>query len=249
MALSGWADALVFDNARRGRRVVTAPVAVSMSHIGVTTCPYIAEPPLVVSAFVCIGEDTYTIVGHKSVVFNHPCPSKGGESFPSFGGAGGSSQTTGLCPFTVYLFRKNLKLPKFYKIGQWWVYPDGTPRTVASLKKEMLQFVIVRQRLRKSEKFIPVKPRSAEWEWPTNKAKLKATLDKEDDMTLYDWFSIMLRKPTVFQTIPPRWLLDRIQSQPLKCHDFLNALYERLRNTTNKDIILAFQIYHKHVLK
>jgi hypothetical protein len=148
-----------------------------------------------------------------------------------------------------YMFRPKLGIQKFYTIGKWWTNKDGTPRTRESIEKEIQRYAIVRQRLEQSEKFIVVKRQAADWEYPTNHERLKETLENEEDTVLYDWFSILREKPTLFNTSPPNWLIDEIQSQPLKCIDLLDALYARLRNTANKDIIYAFQIYHNHDLR
>ena len=98
--------------------------------------------------------------------------------------------------------------------------------------------------LRKSEFFIPVECCRAGWEMPTNHAKLKEVLDQRSDQVLYDWFSILLGKPTVFQTKPPLWLLKAIQQAPLKRRDLLDALYRRLLCTRSLEVEVALEHYH-----
>ena len=137
-------------------------------------------------------------------------------------------------------------LRKYYTINaeQWWTYPDGTPRTIESIKKEMQQYKIAKKRLKKTERFFEVKKHQpAMTEEPTDYAKLIEVLKNETDETLYDWFAILLGKPTVFQTIPPDWLLDDIHSQPKKRFDLLNAIYIVLQDTDNPLIHFAFEIY------
>jgi len=145
-----------------------------------------------------------------------------------------------------YLFRTGLGLQKFYTISRksWWTYNDGTPRTKASIIDEMVDFNNRKHRLTRLEKFIPVKRRVAEWEFPIKQDILKGILDNETDEVLYDWFSILLGKPTIFQTEPPKWLLDNLQSQPLKIYDLLNILYARISQSTNPDIIFCIRYYH-----
>ena len=43
-----------------------------------------------------------------------------------------------------YLFQTGLGLRQTYTIGQWWTYPDGTPRTKGSIEEEMKRFAIER---------------------------------------------------------------------------------------------------------
>jgi len=146
------------------------------------------------------------------------------------------------------LFEEKLGLRKYFTIGKWWTDEDGTPISVKDIKKKKQRYASTKAHLKRSEKFIEVKHQVAEWEIPTDPVKLQELLDRKTDETLYDWFSILLGLPTVFQTSPPTWLLDDIQRQPLKLKDLLDTLYERLRHTTNPDIVFAFKIYHKHDL-
>ena len=147
-----------------------------------------------------------------------------------------------------YMFRSKLGLKKFYTIGNWWTNKDGTVTTKESILNEMQRYAITKRWLKASEKFITVERRSAEWELPTDYTKLQAVLDKMSDKVLYDWFSILLGKPTVFETTAPRWLIDALQSQPQKRYDLLDAIYARLCYTTKSDIIIAMKIYHDHEL-
>ena len=181
-------------------------------------------------------------------------------------GKGIKSILVGLKGKNKYLFKPGLRLRTYHTIGQWWTYPDGiTPRTKGSIEAEMKAFSIDRhfeqlerskeehmkakkkEAFAKSEKFIAVKHQWGGWEHPTDPDKLKAVLDKESDRTLYDWFSVMLGQPTIFQTIPPNWLLDSIQGQYQKCYDFVNALYQRLRCSNDPDVALCLEIYHSHL--
>lgn len=146
-----------------------------------------------------------------------------------------------------YLFKSNLRLWKYYTIGQWWTYPDGRPRLRGSIEEEASRLKRERRKrdfYKTSERFIEVKRQRGWWEDPTDHDKLKAVLDKERDTTLYDWFSILLGQPTIFKTIPPEWLLDDIQRQPLKRDDLLRAIYERLCRSDNVSILSCLEIYH-----
>lgn len=80
-------------------------------------------------------------------------------------------------------------------------------------------------------------------EKPTDYAKLIDVLKNETDEALYDWFAILLGKPTVFGTEPPDWLLDNIHSQPQKRFELFNAIYMVIRETDNPLILFAFEIY------
>ena len=143
------------------------------------------------------------------------------------------------------LFEKGLGLRKYYTIGQWWTDKDGiTPLTLSDINKKMRRYAIARSRLKKSEKFIPVRYQAGEWELPTDYGKLQSELDKRTDEMLYDWFAILQGKPIVFHTKPPKWLLDDIQSQPLKRNDLLDAIFERIQYSKNSDIVFALEIYH-----
>ena len=57
---------------------------------------------------------------------------------------------------------------------------------------------------------------------------MKMMLCHETDETLYDWFSILRGKPTIFGTKPPKWLRTTLQGQWQKRRDLLEALYERV---------------------
>ena len=70
--------------------------------------------------------------------------------------------------------------------------------------------------LKRSEVFIPVKYQRSGWERPTDQYRLKRVIRQESDHVLYDWYSILRGKPTVFRTKPPRWLVDAIQRQHRK---------------------------------
>ena len=144
----------------------------------------------------------------------------------------------------ILLAKRGLR--KYYTINekQWWTYPDGTPRTIVSIKKEMQQYKIAKKHLKQSERFFEIiKHPPVETEKPTDCAKLIATLEKETDETLYDWFAILLGKPTVFGTKPPKWLLDYIHKTPKKRFDLFNTLYIVISDTDIPIIRLAFEIY------
>jgi hypothetical protein len=53
-----------------------------------------------------------------------------------------------------------------------------------------------------------------------------------------------MKEPTLFNTEPPRWLLDAIHRYPLKCNALIDSIYDRIWNSENEDIILALEIYH-----
>ena len=145
------------------------------------------------------------------------------------------------------LFEKGLRLRKYYTVGRWWTNKDGTRATAPEMREKVRRFAIARKRLEKSERFIPVRYQVAEWELPTDYIRLQRELDKRTDEMLYDWFSILRKQPTVFQTKPPKWLLEGIQSQPLKRNELLDALFERIQYSKNPDIVLALEIYHDYV--
>ena len=133
-----------------------------------------------------------------------------------------------------YLFKRGLRLRKYFVINKkkWWTYPDGTtPRTLPSIKKQMKRYKIIKERLKKSEYHYEVKSLKAKQELPTDYAKLREVLDNETDKTLYDWYSILKGKPTVFCTEPPDWLLGAIQTQSDKYNALLKALTKRLQDT------------------
>lgn len=146
-----------------------------------------------------------------------------------------------------YLFARGLRLRKYFTINakQWWTYPDGTPRELTSIESEMKRYNTIKRRLAKSEKFIAIQFPSLDTKRPTDYARLKALLDKHNDKVLYDWYSILLGKPTVFHTLPPDWLLKTIHGQPQQCNDLFLAIETRLRHTENLSVFYALQIYHK----
>ena len=143
------------------------------------------------------------------------------------------------------LFKKGLRMRKYFTINEskWWTYPDGTPRTMESIKEAMQRYKIAKKKLKMTEKFYEIKRQPARKETPTDVAELIAVLANETDETLYDWFAILLGKPTVFQTIPPKWLLDTIHWQPKKRFDLFNTIYIVLQDTDNPLIHFAFEIY------
>jgi len=100
------------------------------------------------------------------------------------------------------------------------------------------------ERLKKVEKFIPVKPQVSGWECPTDKDKLKEVIANESDVALYDWFSVLQGEPALFGTEPPEWLLKTIPHQRRKRLDLLDAIYEVLQCSDNPDIISALELYH-----
>ena len=141
---------------------------------------------------------------------------------------------------------KKRGLRKYYTINEskWWTYPDGTPRTIASIEKEMQRYKIAKKHLKRSERFFDVnKHQPAVKGKPTDVAKLIEVVKNETDETLYDWFAILLGKPTVFGTEPPNWLLDSIHRFPQKRIDLLNVIYIVLSETDSPLIALAFEIY------
>jgi len=147
-----------------------------------------------------------------------------------------------------YLFKRGLRLRKYFIINKkkWWTYPDGiTPRTLPSIKKQMKRYMKIKTRLKKSEHLIEVKHRRASRELPTDYAKLREVLDNETDKTLYDWYSILKGKPTVFCTEPPDWLLGTVQTQSDKYNALLKALTKRLQDTDRLPVYYALQIYHQ----
>ena len=151
-----------------------------------------------------------------------------------------------------YLFKPGLPLHKFYVINQkqWWTNKDGTPRTRESIEKQIQRYANVKLRLKKYERLVKVKPPSGGWERPTDYAKLQKVLDKQSDETLYDWFSVLQGKEAVFpDTKFPKWLREKIRSQPMKTEELLIAIYERLRHTKNSLIVYAFEIYHDHKIE
>jgi hypothetical protein len=141
---------------------------------------------------------------------------------------------------------KKRGLRKYYTINEelWWTYPDGTPRTIGSIKEQMQQYKIAKKQLKQTERLFEVKKHQpAGKEKPTNFAKLIEVLKNETDETLYDWFAILLGLPTVFGTEPPEWLLDHIHRKPQKRIDLLNALYAVISETDSPLIALAYEIY------
>jgi len=143
-----------------------------------------------------------------------------------------------------YLLAKGLSLRRYYTIGKWWTYKDGTPRTLQSINKE-IQFYAIKERLKMSEKYIAMKEQwRSDWQCRADQVKLQEVLEKESIETLYDWFSVLQGKPTLFDTKPPGWLRNTIPSQKRKCYDLLDAIYERLRSSDNTDILNALAIYH-----
>lgn len=146
-----------------------------------------------------------------------------------------------------YLFRPNLGLQKFYFIGDWWVDKDGTSST-RELIEEQMQLYAVEQRLNKSAKFIPVKRRPPAKPRPTDDKKMKGLLCNETDEALYDWFSILRGKKILFDTVPPDWLTDALQGRWQQRRDLLEAIYDRLTDAQNMDIIFALKIFHGDIV-
>jgi hypothetical protein len=147
-----------------------------------------------------------------------------------------------------HLFKRRLRLRKSFVINKkkWWTYRDGiTPRTLTSIKKEMQRYKIIKDRLKEAERFIRIEFPPLKRERPTNHSKLKQILDKEPDRVLYDWYSTLLGLPTVFLTMPPRWLRFRIQGQHRQLDDLLDAIEYRLQITDSLEVYYALQIYHK----
>ena len=144
-----------------------------------------------------------------------------------------------------YLFRPHLPLQKFYTINRtkWWTNKDGTPRTKGSIEKQMQQYAAAKRHLKEMERSFEIKLQPAGKPEPTDYARLEAELGKQSDETLYDWLATLLGTPTVFQTIPPPWLLNTLHSQPQKRFELFKALYARLRKTKNPLIVFAFEIY------
>ena len=144
-----------------------------------------------------------------------------------------------------YLFRPNLPLQKFYTINKkkWWTYPDGRPRTRASIEYQIQLFAIAKH-LKESERFIALQFPKIANERPTDYSKLKTVLDNEEAETLYDWYSILSGKPTVFHTEPPDWLLRTLPSQPRKCNDLFEALEKKLVRTDSIEVMYAMVLYH-----
>jgi hypothetical protein len=158
----------------------------------------------------------------------------------------------------VYLFIRGSRIQRFYCIGDWFIDADGNRRNKGEIWEEIKQETrerhhaheeekkkeAVKCRLKKSEKFITLNSQKVGRQLPTDHTKLKEVLDKKTDATLYDWYSILLAKPTLFHTIPPRWLTEILPSQVMKCNDLLDAAEERIRCSNNSDIIFALEIYH-----
>ena len=137
-------------------------------------------------------------------------------------------------------------LRKYHTVNEhkWWTFPDGTTHRPLDSIDEAVQLYAVAQRLKRLEQFIPVKRRPPEKPIPTDDAKMKMMLCHEADATLYDWFSILRGKPTLFGTKPPKWLKTTLQGQWQTRRDLLEALYERVSDAENMGIILALKIYH-----
>jgi hypothetical protein len=150
----------------------------------------------------------------------------------------------------VNLFIKKSRIQRFYTIGNWFSDANGNPRGKGDIWKEIKQETKERkckmtiERLKQSERLIPMKNKVPKWEPPANQARLQEVLDKEYDETLYDWFSILLGQPTLFDTEPPDWL-ENIPRHSRKCHDLLDAIYDIIRNSENTDIVLALEHYHR----
>ena len=143
-------------------------------------------------------------------------------------------------------------LRRYYTINEakWWTYSDGTPRSIRSIDKAIQEYAIAKKHLKKSERFFEINAHQPVVKSePTNCAKLIATLAKETDETLYDWFAILMGKKTVFGTKPPKWLLNDIHGSPQKCLDLLGALYIVLEDTDNPLIVFAFEIYYNHKIE
>jgi hypothetical protein len=143
------------------------------------------------------------------------------------------------------LFRSGLWLRKYYTIGKWWTYSNGTERKLSDIDTEIQRYAATRRRLEELEQSIIININDvANWTQRANYRKLKQVLDNETDKTLYDWYSALLYKPAVFQSFIPIWLTETIQSYPYKCEDLLNAIEERIICSGNTDIIIALKIYH-----
>ena len=149
------------------------------------------------------------------------------------------------------LFEKGLVIRRYYTINRkkWWTYPDGrTHRPLADIDKEIERYA-TSKRLEKSEILISHEYQRGNWtpdnmKMQANRDKLKRLLYNESDETLYDWFSVLMKEPTLFNSRPPGWLLNAIHRYPLKCNALITAIYDRIWNSENEDIILALEIYH-----
>ena len=81
---------------------------------------------------------------------------------------------------------------------------------------------------------------------PTDFDKLKATLDRHDDATWYDAYSLLQGKPMVFHAK----LLDRLDwlgwhlKHGQKRQDLLDAIEARLLNTKNQRILILLEQFH-----
>ena len=146
------------------------------------------------------------------------------------------------------LFEKGLRLRKYYTIGKWWTHKDGTPCTIGDIKEKKRQYAKTKRRLKESEKRIPTSF-DAECSGHALRAdqdRLNEVLDRETDETLYDWYSISLGQPALFQTTPPRWLTEKLPGYIHKWDDMLKAILERLKQSDNPDIAIALEIYHNY---
>jgi len=140
-------------------------------------------------------------------------------------------------------------LRRYYTINEykWWTFPDGrTHRPLWSID-EAVQLYAVAQRLNKSAKLIPVKHRPPKRPRPTDDRTMKGILCKETDETLYDWFATLRGKPTLFGTDLPDWF-DALQGRLQQRRELLEAIYDRLTDTDNMDIIFALKIYHGDII-
>ena len=138
---------------------------------------------------------------------------------------------------------------RYYTVNEdrWWTYPDGSSRSIESIDRAV-QLYAVAERLKLLEKFVPVQHRPpAKQQQPTDDRAMKGLLCNQTDETLYDWFATLRGKPKLFGSDIPKWLTDTLQSQWKKRRDLLEALYDRVSDAENKDIIFALKIYHRDI--
>ena len=147
----------------------------------------------------------------------------------------------------VHLFIRGSRIRRFYTLNDWFIDATGSRRKRGdiwgSIKQEK-QYKGFVKRLKKSERFIALQFLPIDNKRPTDYGKLKMVLDNEEDETLYDWYSTLVGKPTVFHTKPPGWLTRTLPSQSRKCNDLFIALEKRLLCTDSIEVMYAMVIYH-----
>ena len=150
----------------------------------------------------------------------------------------------------VHLFIPGSRLQRFYFLNDWYIDADGNRRGKENIWNEIKQEAAeweeqrIVQCLKQSERVVAIKIPPLEKECPIDYAKLQVVLDKETDRTLYDWYSILLAKPSVFYTEPPTWLTDKMWGQPYKCCDFLDAIDMRISRSEDMMVSVALKAYH-----